>query len=273
MSHVPNGQIHYNGPLRILMSDSASRCADRSNCSFTILKQELIMKKLLTVMVSAALLSACTQEDQTQVTAQVNDVEKPTEVAQAVVEKNSGLLIENMNAEVRPGNDFNAYVNGGWMSTAEIAPDRASNTVGLDVHEEATANVRTIIEESAEGDFPHGSDEQKVGDLYASYMDMEKRNELGATPLQRDFQAIEALEDHTDLAVYWAEINKLGVSVPFTLGQYVDFKDPNTYMMYTYQGGLGLPDREYYCDDSERGLEIREKSDAHVEKMFELAGL
>lgn len=178
-----------------------------------------------------------------------------------------------MDTSVRPGDDFNAFVNGGWMATAKIAPDRASNTVALDVHEEATDNVRLIIEESAEGDFAQGSDEQKVGDLYSSYMDMETRNALGATPLKSDFAQIQALEDHADLAVYMAEANKLGVSLPFTLGQYVDFKDPNTYMMYTYQGGLGLPDREYYFDESARGVEIREKYLAHVEKMFDLAGL
>jgi putative endopeptidase len=178
-----------------------------------------------------------------------------------------------MDFSVRPGDDFNAFVNGAWMASAEIPPDRASNTVGLEVHEEATENVRLIIEESAEGDFPEGSDEQKVGDLYSSYMDMETRNQLGAEPLTPDLAAIDALQDLTDLAVYFAEANKLGVNMPFSLGQYADFKDPNTYMMYTWQGGLSLPDREYYFDDSEKGESIRQAYVAHIGKMFELAGL
>jgi len=227
------------------------------------------MNKILLSILAALLMIACSQESTppAQSTAQ-------TESASAAEPAlDSGVLVENMDTSVDPGDDFNAYVNGGWMATAEIAPDRASNTVGLEVHEEATENVRAIIEESAQGDFAKGTDEQKVGDLFASWMDMDTRNAKGVTPLEGEFKTINELQDYTDLAVYFAEVNKLGVSVPFTLQQYVDFKDPNTYMMYTYQGGLGLPDREYYFDDSERGKEIREKYLAHVERMFTLAGL
>ncbi|NND45289.1 MAG: peptidase M13, partial [Xanthomonadales bacterium] len=226
------------------------------------------MNKLFVSCVFALLLAACSQEPASQ----ANEVATAEDGA-SESQLHSGVLVENMETSVDPGNDFNAYVNGGWMATAEIAPDRASNTVGLEVHEEATENVRKIIEESAEGDYAKGSDEQKVGDLFASWMDMETRNERGVSPLQREFEAINALEDYTDLAVYFAEVNKLGVSTPFTLNQYVDFKNPDTYMMYTYQGGLGLPDREYYFDESERGKEIREKYLVHLEKMFDLAGL
>jgi len=227
------------------------------------------MKKMLAVLASSMLVSSCGNGDPQQ----AQDTAEPAEAAAPTAEKYSGVLLANIDTTVRPGDDFNAYVNGGWMATAKIAPDRASNTAGLAVHEQATEDVRVIIEESAEGDFPPGSDEQKVGNLYTSYMDMETRNALGVTPLDPDFQHIRALEDHTDLAVYMAEANKLGVSLPFTLGQFVDFKDPKSYMMYTYQGGLGLPDREYYFDESARGVEIREKYLAHVEKMFDLAGL
>jgi putative endopeptidase len=226
------------------------------------------MKALLACSITLVLLAACGQDPAPQVG---GGVDAPDSAAAVV--SHSGVLVENMDTAVAPGEDFNAYVNGGWMATAEIAPDRPSNSVGLDVHEQATENVRIIIEESAEGDFAKGTAEQKVGDLYASYMDMDTRNALGATPLKREFEAINSLEDYTDLAVYFAEVNKLGVGVPFVLGQYVDFKNPNSYMMYTYQSGLGLPDREYYFDESERGQEIRAKYVAHVEKMFGLAGL
>jgi len=231
------------------------------------------MKNLIVLLPFALLLSACERQDEQAIAEQETGAPAPVEVAAVTEEKHSGVILENMDPEMRPGEDFNSFVNGGWMVTAKIAPDRASNTVSLEVHEEATDNVRTIIEESAEGDYPQGSDQQKVGDLYASYMDMETRNSLGVTPLERDLAQIDALDNYTELAVYWAEVNKLGVSMPFTLSQYVDFKDPNTYMMYTYQGGLGLPDREYYFDESERGVEIREKYIAHVQKMFDLAGL
>ena len=201
------------------------------------------------------------------------DNTKSVEISGVSADKHSGMIIENIDPEVRPGNDFNAYVNGSWMDSAEIAADRASNSVGLEVHERSQANVKIIIEESAAGDFAKGSDEQKVGDLYASYLDMETRNKLGASPLIAEFERIDALKDYDELAVYFAEATKLGVSVPFALGQYVDFKDPNTYMMYIEQAGIGLPDREFYFEEGDNQEDIRRAYVAHIETMFELAGL
>lgn len=222
------------------------------------------MNKIIAASALTLLLAACGQENTTTAPAELADVE---------VEKHSGLLLDNMNTDIRPGDDFNAYVNGTWIDTNEIPADRASNSVGLIVHEEATANVKTIIEEAADGDFAKGSDEQKVGALYASYMDMETRNQLGVTPLESEFAKVEALENHEQLAVYFADANKVGVDLPFALSQYVDFKDPNSYMMYTWQAGLGLPDREYYFEEGERSDEIRNTYVSHVEKMFVLAGM
>ncbi len=227
------------------------------------------MNRIFAVCTLTLLLTACGQDNTSTQSVEVADVE----VMNTGAEEHSGLLLANMNTEIRPGDDFNAYVNGTWIDNNEIPADRASNSVGLIVHEEATANVKTIIEEAADGDFAKGSDEQKVGALYASYMDMETRNQLGVTPLEAEFAKVDALEDHRQLAVYFAEENKLGIDQPFVLGQYVDFKDPNTYMMYTWQAGLGLPDREYYFEEGERSEEIRAAYVLHIETMFEKAGL
>jgi putative endopeptidase len=222
------------------------------------------MKKLLAFLAFTLLLSACGQDSTPTQTAVV---------AETAPQKHSGLLIENMDPTVRPGDDFNAYVNGTWMKTNEIPADRAANSVGLIVHEQATADVKTIIEEASEGDFPPGSDEQKVGALYSSYMDMDTRNNLGVSPLDAEFARVQVLENHEQLAVYFAEANKIGIDLPFALAQYVDFKDPNTYMMYTWQAGLGLPDREYYFNEDKKSVEIREAYVAHLQKMFQLAGI
>jgi putative endopeptidase len=231
------------------------------------------MYKLLTVSALSLLLVACGKDNPAPQTTEVAESPVPSEPTAAPVEKHSGMLLEYMNPDIRPGDDFNAYVNGGWIDTAEIPADRASDGVGLMVHEQSQENVKVIIEESADGDFAKGSDEQKVGALYTSYMDMDNRNALGVTPLESELANIAALESYEDLAVYFAEANKMGINMPFSLAQYVDFKVPTTYMMYTYQGGLGLPDREYYFKEDEKSETIRKAYVDHIVKMFDLAGL
>ena len=185
----------------------------------------------------------------------------------------SGIDLEYMNTSVRPGDDFFAYVNGNWIDSTEIPADRSSYGGFSILREEAQENVRTIIEESASGDFPQGSDEQKVGDLYESYMDMERRNALGVTPLEPEFARIDAIDGGAALAAYFAGTVKRNLDAPFMLTQFADLKDPNYYGIYAFQSGLGLPDREYYFNEDDKSVELREKYQEHITKMFELAGL
>ncbi|MBZ0113722.1 MAG: peptidase M13 [Thermoanaerobaculia bacterium] len=186
--------------------------------------------------------------------------------------KHSGLLLDNMDLAVDPGDDFHAFVNGEWIANTEIPADKASYGIGAILHEESQEQVKAIIEDSAAGDFAAGSDEQKVGDLYASFMNTEARDALGVEPLAGELAKIDAIESYEQLAVYFAEANRAGIGMPFALGQYVDFKDPNRYMMHTWQGGLGLPDREFYFLEDAKSKEIRAEYLKHVEKMFDLAG-
>ncbi|BDX05624.1 M13 family metallopeptidase [Planctobacterium marinum] len=185
----------------------------------------------------------------------------------------SGIYLENMDTSVKPGDDFFRYVNGTWYDKTEIPADKASYGGFGILRDEAQEKVLEIINASAEGDFAQGSDEQKVGDLYNSYMNMEKRNALGVTPLADELAMIDAIESQEDLAKYFARASKYGFGAPFVIGQYVDFKNPETYMIYSWQAGLGLPDREYYFKEDEASQDIRKAYVAHVAKMFELAGL
>jgi len=185
----------------------------------------------------------------------------------------SGLLTQYMDTTANPGDNFTAFVNGKWVKETEIPADKSSYGVGYIVHEESEENVKKIIEESASGDFAQGSDEQKVGDLFQSFMDVEKRNELGVTPLKEELSKIDALSNYDELATYFGYATKYGTNVPLGLFIYQDFKDPTIYTVYTWQSGLGLPDREYYLKADDRSKEIRVKYLEHVEKMFDLAGL
>ncbi|MEM8983898.1 MAG: M13-type metalloendopeptidase [Pseudomonadota bacterium] len=185
----------------------------------------------------------------------------------------SGILLDNMNTEVRPGDDFFQYVNGAWLDKTPIPADKASYGNFTVLREDSQANVRKIIEESAAGDFALGSDEQKVGDLYSSYLDMEQRNAVGLAPLQAEFASIDAIEDKRGLATWLAAANKQGIGLPFVVGQYADFEDPNRYMVYAAQSGLGLPDREYYFDPNDKFVEIRTAYQDHLTAMLTLAGI
>ncbi len=185
----------------------------------------------------------------------------------------SGILLENMDNSVKPANNFYAYVNGTWVENTEIPADKSSYNVFSMLAEEAENNLKSIIEESVKDEFEAGSDEQKVGDLFQSYIDMDKRNENGLSPLQVEFGRIDAISNYDDLSFFFGYANKYGYSVPFELIVYPDLKDPTIYTVYTWQAGLGLPDREYYLKKDERSREIQAAYVAHIEKMFELAQL
>ncbi|MEL7449196.1 MAG: M13 family metallopeptidase, partial [Pseudomonadota bacterium] len=184
----------------------------------------------------------------------------------------SGLVVENMDTDVHPGDDFFEYMNGTWIRETEIPADRASYGGFGILRDEAQAQVREIVEATSSGDFAEGSAEQMVGDMYNSYLDMDTRNALGIKPLEPELARIDAITSYDDLAVYFGGAVKRGYTAPFVLGQYADMKNPEYYMVYTWQSGLGLPDREYYFNDDEKSADIRDKYVAHIEAMFDLAG-
>jgi putative endopeptidase len=197
----------------------------------------------------------------------------PDTTSAPVADPVSGIDLSAMNTGVRPGDDFFAYVNGEWIEATEMPADKSRYGVFDQLRDDSQEAVKAIIEESATGDFPDGSDEQKVGDLYKSFLDWETRDARGIEPLQAELDRIEAIADYDDLAVYFAETMKRGLDAPLGAGQVADFLDPSRYAMIVSQSGLGLPDREYYFKDDEKSEEIRAKYVEHVAKMFDLAGL
>ncbi|MDJ0938192.1 MAG: M13-type metalloendopeptidase [Woeseiaceae bacterium] len=216
----------------------------------------------MTAAVALIALAACGQQGGEPAT-------EATAMAETLV---SGLALENMDKQVHPGDDFFSYMNGAWIDNTEIPADRATYGGFGILRDDAQEDVKAIIERSASGDFPVGSDEQKVGDLYKSYLGMETRNDKGLGPLQPELDRIASIESYEDLAVYFAAAVKRGIGVPFVLGQYADMKDPEYYMIYTWQSGLGLPDREFYFNEDEKSVDIRDEYVAHVEKMLDMAG-
>ena len=219
------------------------------------------MKKIIIGAATLCMVAACGQQ---------STPDPQTTAPQAL---KSGIYLQNMDKAVRPGDDFFSYVNGTWVSETEIPADKSSYSVFATLDDEAQENVKAIIEESATGDFAKGTDEQKVGDLYRSFMDMGTRDAKGIEPLKPELERIDSIADHADLAVYFAETVKRNLDAPFGFAQVADFKDPNYYMIYVMQSGLGLPEREFYFKDDAKSEELRSEYVQHIESMFDIAGL
>lgn len=149
-------------------------------------------------------------------------------------ELTSGILLKNMDTLVKPGNDFDAYVNGGWLKKNEIPADKSSYGVAEVLDDEAQANVKKIIEESAKGDFADGSNEQKIGDFYNAYMDQKARDAKGISPIKPELASIDAIKTYDDLATFFGKLTRSGGTTPFAVGVTEDFKDPTKYMLYTW---------------------------------------
>jgi putative endopeptidase len=122
-------------------------------------------------------------------------------VVETPKEPNSGIELANMDKTIRPGDDFFKYVNGAWLDATEIPADKARYGAFDILRDESQESVKVIIEESATGDFAKGSDEQKVGDLYNSFLDTKTRDGRGIAPLQPELDRIDAISNYDELAV------------------------------------------------------------------------
>ena len=220
------------------------------------------MKHRLISAIGFLALAACGQQQS----------EETAAVEEAPAAPISGINTQDMDKSVRPGDDFFLFMNGAWVAETEIPADKSSYSQFTYLNDEAQDNVKVIIEKSATGDFAKGTDEQKVGDLYRSYMDMETRDARGTEPLKPELDRIAAISNYDDLAVYFGEAIVRNLDAPFGITQFGDMRRPTNYGLYAFQSGLGLPDREFYFNEDEASVNIRAEYVAHIETMFDLAG-
>ena len=193
-----------------------------------------------------------------------------------------GIVVANMDASVKPGDDFNQYANGGWIKRTEIPPDRGR--VGVFTSLTDLSNKRTVglIEEAAKANAPAGSSIRKIAALYNSYMDEAAIEAKGLAPLRPHLESIAALQNKGELARALGEslrsdvdaLNNTNFHTPNLFGLWVapGFNDSEHYAAYLLQGGLQLPGREYYLADSNRMCDIRTRYQAHISTMLKLAG-
>jgi putative endopeptidase len=226
------------------------------------------MKKIITTAVCSSLLfiAGCNDNTNTKTTTEVPVMQK-TALA-------SGIDKANIDLSVRPQDNFYSYVNGAWLNAHEIPGDKTAIGSFYDLRDEADDNVKAIIEElAATKNLKMGSDEQKVADLFRSFMDLDTRNTAGTAPVKTIFDDINGLKNKNELATFFGENQKIGVGSPLAFYISVDAKDSTRYATHIWQSGLGLPDRDYYFNEAKRFAALREGYLAHIENIFNLAGL
>jgi predicted metalloendopeptidase len=185
----------------------------------------------------------------------------------------AGIATQYIESSVRAQDDFFEYLNGKWLKTVEIPSDKSSWGSFMELRENTLPQLRGIIENVASKNAAKGTDEQRIGDFYASFMDEARLEQLGATPLKPELDKIAALKDKSELPALLAHLGKIGVGVPFDFGIHQDNKDSTKYVADIGQGGLGMPDRDYYLKADDKKLAAtRAAYQAHVEKMLAMAG-
>src|SRR5580693_479071 len=196
-----------------------------------------------------------------------------------------GIVVANMDRSVKPGDDFYHYANGAWIKRTEIPADRGYiDPYGGDYEDDSNDLTRKriggLIEEAIHANAPAGSNSRKIADLYNSFMDEDTIEAKGLAPLRPHLDAIAAIRDKHELARALGEslragrLNTDSFHTPNFFGLWVapGFNDPEHYTAYLLQGGLEMPDREYYLSESKSMRDLRSKYQAHVSALLKLAG-
>lgn len=182
---------------------------------------------------------------------------------------NSGIATDELDPSIRPQDDLYRHVNGKWIERTEIPADRARYGSFVTLHEAAEEAVRDIIVEAQSAE--PGTPERKVGDLYASFMDEDRIEELGAEPLLRLLAEVDSVSTIDELLALLARFERTGTSGFFQLFVDNDPGNPQRYLVFVEQGGIGLPDESYFRE--EKFAEIRHAYLEFLGRMFTLAGL
>jgi putative endopeptidase len=199
----------------------------------------------------------------------------------ATLAQTAAIDVAGMDRSVAPGDDFFKFANGAWIQATEIPPDRGSFGIGAALTDATNLRIRDLVE--AAGKAAPGSDARRVGDYYAGYMDEAAIEAVGTAPLKPALAEIAAVADKKALAKLLGSglradvdpLNATNFSTEHLFGLWVApaFEDTTHYEPYLLQGGLGMPDREYYLDASPRMTEIRSKYQEHVGAILKLAGI
>ena len=182
------------------------------------------------------------------------------------------FIAAHMDTSADPGVDFFQYANGAWLKAHPIPASEAGWGIGNEVDEELYARLRSISENAAQAASTAGSDQQKIGDFWSTAMDTAKADALGAHPLDAELARIDAIDSTAGVLDAAFAFKPIGVGSLFRIGVGQDDKDSATMAVQVRQGGLGLPERDFYFNPEAGVAKIRAEYVAHIARTFELLG-
>lgn len=191
-----------------------------------------------------------------------------TLAAAAAPTTTSGLDLSYVDPQARPQDDLFGHVNGRWLRDYEIPADRAADGAFRSLYDRAEEQIRDLITEAAESGGADGTDEQRIGDLYASFLDEDTVNRVGVQPLLDELALIDAAESRDALAAVLGGLQRTGVGGGAGVYVDTDSKDSTRYLLHVSQSGIGLPDESYFRD--EQHAEILAAYPRHIAAMFGL---
>ena len=231
------------------------------------------MKRLLLGAASLALITACAHHKDIPASDAPAEAAKPAAEVLALSSPDFwgawGINLDTRNTEVKPGDDFNGYVNGAWLDTFEIPADRSRYGSFDLLREKSEQRVRFIIDDLAAAKPSIDTPEGKIAAIYNAYLDTAAINAAGLEPAAPYLAQIDAISNIDDVVRLTATV---GFASPINGFVFVDDKDPETYIFQMGLGGLGMPDRDYYLKDDEKSVDLRAKYVALLTDMLGKAG-
>jgi len=184
------------------------------------------------------------------------------------------IVFKNLDTSVKPGDDFFKYANGGWLKKNPIPPAYSSWGIGNVVEEELRDRLKKINMDALNARAEKGSNTQKIGDFYFSGMDTVAIEKQGLDPLKEELARIDRVADISALVDEFAYLQTIGVETPLELGVGQDAKNSDKNMLQLFQGGIGLPNRDYYFNTDQHSVEIRtDYQQKHLPIVYKLSGL
>jgi putative endopeptidase len=231
-------------------------------------------KSLIAIALASTFLAGCGTSDTTNADIKSTEVEKKVALASAnKAELGSfGVDLTARNETVKPGDDFFMYASGTWYDNYIMPADKTRFGAFTGLAERSEEQVKAIIDDIASRS-DLNAEEQLIADFYQAYMDTDTANKLGITPIQASLDQIAAIKSTDDLTKVFGSAWLTGATSPIAGGMWFNRLDPNQYEMSIGASGLGLPDRSYYLEDSERFVNIRSAYVEHIAEMLAFAGI